>query len=114
MWVNFSVLGSNTESPPVDHTRPSGVRRMVCLRKSSWYSTIFWVLGSQRASFLEPASVIQTEPSGAGTAEWISAGPMLGTGNSIISPGCELNLMNLLASPYSWYQPKPSLLPLHV
>jgi hypothetical protein len=59
---------------------------MVCLRQSSGYSVIFCVTGSQCPSFLAPASVIHTEPSGAGTAEWISAGPRLGAGNSLISP----------------------------
>jgi len=114
MCVNVSYFGSNTLSPPVDQMRPSGAMRMVCLRKSSWNSTIFWVVGSQRASFLEPASVIQTEPSGAGTAEWISAGPMLGTGNSFISPVCGLSRITLLACPYSGVQRKPSLSPFEV
>src|SRR6202035_1746286 len=87
---------------------------IVCLRQSSCHSTIFWVLGSQRAIFLEPASVIHTEPSGAGTAEWIRAGPILGTGNSVISPVCGLSRMTLLACPYSGVQRKPSLSPFEV
>src|SRR6478735_8439739 len=81
-----SVLGSKRVSPPVDQIEPSGCTLMVCLRQSSWNSLIFSVAGSQRPSFLAPASVSHTEPSGAGTAEWISAGPGCGTRNSLISP----------------------------
>ena len=58
--------------------------------------------------------MIQTEPSGAGTAEWISAGPMLGTGNSVISAVCGLNRITLLACPYSGVQRNPSLSPFEV
>ena len=97
-------MGSNRVNPPVDQIEPSGWMRMVCLRQSSWNSVIFWVTGSQRPSFLEPASVIQTEPSGAGTAEWISAGPRLGAGNSLISPVEGWSRATLLAAPYSGIQ----------
>src|SRR5580700_2738375 len=87
---------------------------MVCLRQSSWNSVIFWVAGSQCPSFFDPASVIQTEPSGAGTAEWISAGPRLGTGNSVILAVLGSNRITLLACPYSGVQRKPSLSPWEV
>src|SRR3954463_1311200 len=109
MWVNFSVFGSKRVSPPVDQIDPSGWTRIVCLRQSSWYSVTFWVAGSQRPSFFDPASASQTEPSGAGTAEWISAGPKFGTGNSFISAVVGLNRLTLLAWPYSGVQKFPSL-----
>src|SRR5215831_9380869 len=100
MWVNFSVLGSNTDSAPVDHTIPVlGSMRTVCLRALSWYSVICLVCGSQRPSLLEPCSVSHTLPSGCGTAEWIAAVPMLGTGYSFISPVTGLRFAILLARP---------------
>src|SRR5215471_16346721 len=107
MWVNFSVLGSNTDRTPVDHTIPVlGSTRTVCLRmaapefgSASRYSVISLVLGSQRPSLFEPCSVSHTLPSGAGTAEWIAAVPKFGTGYSFISPVTGLRLAILLARP---------------
>src|SRR5882757_8754897 len=104
MWVNFSVFGSKRVSPPVDHTEPSGCTRMVCFLQSSAYSVTFSVFGSQRPSFFEPASASQTEPSAVGTAEWISAGPRFGTGNSFISLVVGLNRLTLFDCPYCGVQ----------
>src|SRR5258708_8073386 len=100
MWVNFSVLGSNTDSAPVDHTIPVlGSMRTVCLPTVSWYSITCLVRGSQRPSLLDPCSVSHTLPSGCGTAEWIAAVPMLGTGDSLISPVTGLRFAVLFAPP---------------
>ena len=81
---------------------------MVCLRQSSWNSLIFSVAGSQRPSFLAPASVSHTEPSGAGTAEWISAGPGCGTRNSLISPLAGLKRAMRFDTPYCGIQKLPA------
>src|SRR5712671_5323284 len=99
MWTKVSVLGSNRLRPPVDHTWPLASTRAVCLPQSSWYSVIFWVLGSHLPSLFEPCSVSHTLPSGAGTAEWMAAVPTLGTGNSLISAVVGSSRAILLARP---------------
>src|SRR5258708_19486838 len=100
MWVDLCGLGSKSESAPVDHTIPVlGSMRTVCLPTVSWYSITCLVRGSQRPSLLDPCSVSHTLPSGCGTAEWIAAVPMLGTGYSVISPVTGLRFAILLARP---------------
>jgi hypothetical protein len=99
MWVNVPVFGSKRLSAPVDQMRPSASMRMVCLRAVSWNSVIFCVSGSQRPILFEPCSVSHTEPSSAGTAEWIAAVPTFGTGNSSTTPVAGSSRPILLARP---------------
>ena len=82
---------------------------MVCLRQSCSYSAHWPVAGSKRPSFFEPACATQIEPSGAGTAEWISAGPGFGTRYSFISPVAGLKCAIRFDEPYCGIQNVPSL-----
>ena len=69
-----------------------------------------WSVSTRRAeaTTLAPASVSHTEPSGAGTAEWISAGPGFGTRNSLISPLAGLKRAMRFDTPYCGIQKLPA------